>query len=480
MQDRIKELEARARALEPGPKERQSLLDSVVAYCDRFLERLPELPAFELTEDKGIGLYDSPVSEDPVALEALLKLLDHNVVRPGLNPASAGHLGYIPGGGIYPSALGDYIAAVTNRHTGVFFPGPGAVRMENMLLDWMADLVGYPESAAGSLSSGGSIANLGGIVTARDAHGLKARDFERSVIYLTDHVHHSVDKAIRIAGLGESVRTIVPVDARRRMDPEALEKAIQKDKAAGLSPWLVIASAGTADTGAVDPLGDIGEIASRHSLWFHIDGAYGAFFALCEEGKKILLGMNRSHSMVMDPHKGLFLPYGSGAVLVKEGKHLSNAHYYDAHAHYMQDAAKSRDELAPADLSPELSRHFRALRLWLPLKLFGVRPFRAALEEKILLARYFHEKIQSMDGFEVGPYPDLSVVTFRYLPQQGDPDAFNQRLTDEIQKDGRVFLSTTQLDGRFVLRLAVLSFRTHLDTLDLALEILKEKVEAIC
>ena len=184
--------------------------------------------------------------------------------------------------------------------------------------------------------------------------------------------------------------------------------------------------------------------------------------------------------MVMDPHKGLFLPYGSGAVLVKEGKHLSNAHYYDAHAHYMQDAAKSRDELAPADLSPELSRHFRALRLWLPLKLFGVRPFRAALEEKILLARYFHEKIQSMDGFEVGPYPDLSVVTFRYLPQQGDSDAFNQRLTDEIQKDGRVFLSTTQLDGRFVLRLAVLSFRTHLDTLDLALEILKEKVEAIC
>ncbi len=477
MEERIKELEATSRVLEPGPGARRSQLDAVVAYCDRFLDRLPELPAFERTEDKGIGLYDAPVSEDPVAMETLLNLLDHNVVRPGLNPASAGHLGYIPGGGIYTSALGDYIAAVTNRHAGVFFPGPGAVRMENLLLDWMAELVGYPASAAGSLSSGGSIANLGGIVTARDAHGLMARDFERSVIYLTDHVHHSVDKAIRIAGVGESVRTIVPVDERRRMDSEALEKAIQKDKAAGRNPWLVIASAGTADTGAVDPLGDIGEIANRHSLWFHIDGAYGAFFALCEEGKKILLGMDRSHSLVMDPHKGLFLPYGSGAVLVKEGKHLSNAHYY--HAHYMQDAAKSRDELAPADLSPELSRHFRGLRLWLPLKLFGVRPFRAALEEKLLLARYFHEKIQSVDGFEVGPYPDLSVVTFRYLPQQGDPDAFNQRLTDEIQKDGRVFLSTTQLDGRFVLRLAVLSFRTHLDTIDLALEILKENIKAI-
>ena len=477
MRERIQELEGRARVLEPGPGERRSLLDEAVAYCDRFLERLPDLPAFEQTEDKGIGLYDAPVTEDPVAMKTLLNLLDYNVVRPGLNAASAGHLGYIPGGGIYPSALGDYIAAVTNRYAGVFFPGPGAVRMENLLLDWMAGLVGYPESTAGSLSSGGSLANLGGIVTARDAHDLKARDFERSVIYSTDHVHHSVDKAIRIAGLGEAVRASVPVDARHRMDAEALEKAIQKDKAAGKSPWLVIASAGTADTGAVDPLADIGAIANRHSLWFHIDGAYGAFFALCEEGKKILRGMDRSDSIVMDPHKGLFLPYGSGALLVKEGKLLSNAHYYDAH--YMQDAAKSRDELAPADLSPELSKHFRALRLWLPLKLFGVRPFRAALEEKLLLARYSYEKIQSMDGFEVGPYPDLSVVTFRYIPPRGDPDIFNQRLIDEIQKDGRVFLSSTQLDGRFVLRLAVLSFRTHLETIDLALEILREKVQTI-
>jgi glutamate/tyrosine decarboxylase-like PLP-dependent enzyme len=477
MRRKIKELEAKSLALEPGTEDRKTLLEAVVDYCDRFLERLPSLPAFELTEDKGIGLYDSPISEDPAELDAVLALLDHNVVRPGLNPASAGHLGYIPGGGIYPAALGDYLAAVTNRYAGVFFPAPGAVRMENMLLDWMADIVGYPRSAAGNLSSGGSLANLGGIVTARDAHGLKARDFHRSVVYLTEHVHHSVDKAIRIAGIGESIRRIVPLDDLHRMNPEALEKVILEDKAAGLNPWLIIASAGTTDTGAVDPLQALGELANKHSLWFHIDGAYGAFFVLCEEARGILAGMDRSDSIVMDPHKGLFLPYGCGAVLVKEGQKLSDAHYY--HANYMQDAAKSKEELAPADLSPELSKHFRALRLWLPLKLFGVAPFRAALGEKMLLARYFHERIQTLDRFEVGPFPDLSVVTFRYLPRHGDPNAFNERLTDEVQRDGRVFLSSTQLGGRFVLRLAVLSFRTHLETIDLTIEILKEKIEAL-
>jgi glutamate/tyrosine decarboxylase-like PLP-dependent enzyme len=475
--DKIRRLEVKASPLEPGPADRKSLLENVVDYCEQFLVQLPELPAFVATKHKGIGLYDSPLSDDPAPIDNLLKLVDHNVTTPGLNPASAGHLGYIPGGGIYPAAVADYLAAVTNRYAGVFFPSPGAVRMENMLLDWMAGIVGYPKNAAGHLSSGGSIANLAGIVTARDAHRLKAKDFDRSVVYLTHQVHHSVDKALRIAGVGESVRRFVPVDRHYRMSAEALDKAIQTDKRDGLIPWLVIASAGTTDTGAVDPLPSIGDIASRDGLWFHIDGAYGAFFALCQEGRKLLPGMDRSDSIVMDPHKGLFLPYGCGAVLVKDRQKLFDAHYYDAA--YMQDALKSRDELAPADLSPELSKHFRGLRVWLPLKLFGVAPFRAALEEKIWLARYFYERIQTLDGFEVGPYPDLSVVTFRYLPQQGDPNEVNQRLVEAIHKDGRVFLSSTQLEGRFIIRLAVLSFRTHLDTIDQTLEILKEKVSVV-
>ena len=187
------------------------------------------------------------------------------------------------------------------------------------------------------------------------------------------------------------------------------------------------------------------------------------------------MGMETSDSLVMDPHKGLFLPYGSGGILVKNEKAIFDAHYYLAN--YMQDTLRSRGEVSPADLSPELTKHFRGLRLWLPLKLLGVAPFRACLEEKLLLARYFYEQLQAIDGFEVGPYPELSVVTFRYLPKKGDVKAFNERLVEEIRRDGRVFLSSSLINGKFIIRLAALAFRTHLDVIDLTIQILRQKVK---
>jgi len=475
MLDRIRQLEQIARTLEPPSEQRAAVRNKIIDYTEDFLNRIYDIPAYVVTEDKGKGLYDAPLSESPISVDDAIRLFRHNVDRPGLNPASGGHLGYIPGGGIYFSTLGDYLADVTNRFAGLFFASPGAVRMENLLLDWMARIVGYPKGAGGNLTSGGSIANLIGIVTARDAHDLKAKDFETSVIYLTEQAHHSVDKAIRIAGLKECILRYVPMNEYFRMDPDGLEQAITRDKGSGLNPWLVIAAAGTTDVGAVDPLDTIGEIAQKHQLWFHVDGAYGAFFVLCEEGKKILRGIEKSDSLVMDPHKGLFLPYGSGAVLAKNMKNLGRAHWYQAS--YLQDALQSTDELSPADLSPELTKHFRGLRMWLPLKLLGIAPFRAALEEKILLTRYFYEKIQEIEGFEVGEYPDLSVTIYRYLPKKGDANKFNERLVQEVQRDGRVFLSSTSLKGTFWLRLAVLCFRTHLQTIDLALDVLKEKVK---
>jgi glutamate/tyrosine decarboxylase-like PLP-dependent enzyme len=428
-----------------------------------------------MTDDDGRGIYDSPILEQGIDIETILDLLKFNVDRPGINPASGGHLGYVPGGGVFHSALGDYLADVTNRYAGIFFASPGAVRMENMLLDWMADMVGYPDTMGGNLTSGGSLANLMGVVTARDAHDIQAEEVKRAVVYVTEHMHHSVDKALRIAGLKACLKRTIRVDKNYRMDAPALVEAIANDKKSGLRPWLVVASAGTTNTGSVDPMPAIGDIAHTHQLWLHIDGAYGAFFALCEAGKKILSGMEKSDSITMDPHKTLFLPYGSGAVLVKDRQKMYEAHYYQAD--YMQDALEAGEEFSPADLSPELTRHFRGLRLWLPLKLLGVAPFRAVLEEKMLLTRYFYHKIQEIDGFEVGPYPELSIATYRYVPKRGDVDAFNKQLIKEVQKDGRIFISSTLLDGKFILRLAVVSFRTHLDTIDLALDILAQKAK---
>jgi glutamate/tyrosine decarboxylase-like PLP-dependent enzyme len=477
MIEKLKELESVSRLLDPAAAQRQELLDQAIALSQKYLETIPERPAYDANQ-RGRDLYDSPFSEEGMAVDQALALMHESVNMSGINPTSSRFLGYIPGGGLFPSAVGDYLAAITNRYSGVFFASPGAVRMENMVLRWMADeVVEYPAEAAGNLAAGGSIANLIAIVTARDAHGITGKEISKSVVYRTEHVHHSNDKALHLVGLGGCIKRQVPVGAGYRMDADALAEAIAADKAAGLNPWLVIASAGTTNTGAVDPLADIADIAAANGLWFHADGAYGAFFALCPEGKPLLKGIERSDSVVMDPHKTLFLPYGTGAVLVKNGAKLYASQNWDAD--YLQDIPDDIEELSPSELSPELTKHFRGLRMWMPLKLFGLAPFRAALSEKIYLARYFYEKIQQIPGFEVGPYPDLSVVTYRYLPKSGSADAFNERLTKRIQRDGRIFITSTRINGQFILRAAIVSFRTHLDDVNEALDVLKHTVEQL-
>lgn len=477
IKSQIKELERKARELEPKLVDRIEMSAKVMRYGQSYLGKLPEKKAFVATEDKGKGLLDSPFSEDGDKLNDLLELLNKEVDTPGLNPASGKHLGYIPGGGVYPSALADYLAAVTNRYAGVFFSSPGAVRMENMCIRWMCELIGYPESSGGNLTSGGSIANLTGLVTARDHAGLKARNFDRAVIYTTRQVHHCVIKAIKFAGLSDATIRTIDMDNRFRMKADMLEEQIKKDKMEGKLPLIIFASAGTTDLGAVDPLEDIASIAAKEDLWFHVDAAYGGFFLLTEYGKDVMSGIDKADSVTIDPHKGLFLPYGSGALLVRDVQKLYDSQHMTAN--YLQDTLSATDEHSPADLSPELSKHFRGLRMWLPLKLFGIAPFRAALNEKLELTRYFHKEVQKIKGVETGPEPELSVMFFRYVPENGDANAFNKQLVDSIHEDGRVFLSSTNIEDTVYIRLAVLSFRTHLDTIDLTLEIIREKIAVL-
>ncbi len=476
MIQKLKELEIISRQLEPKAGQRKKIRNKVISYSEDFLQQIESAKAYNQKGDKGIALLSAPISENPIDINEVLDLIKHNVDTPGLNPASAGHLGYIPGGGIYYSALGDYLADITNRYAGVFFASPGAVRMENMLISWFADIVGYPKKAAGNLTSGGSIANLIAIVTARDSKEISSVNLTKSVIYTSQQAHHSVQKAIRIAGLNECILRYVKLDSAYRMVANELETLIKEDIKNGFNPFLVIASAGTTDVGAIDPLDEIGNIANRYKLWFHVDAAYGGFFILTKEGKKKMKGIEKSNSITIDPHKGLFLPYGLGAVLIKDIRQMKKSHYYLAN--YMQDTLSSTDEPSPADLSPELSKHFRGLRLWLPLKLHGTKPFIACLEEKLLLAKYFYLEIQKL-GFEIECEPELSVLTYRYIPKKGDPNLFNKRLVEEVQKDGRVFITSTMLNGKFTLRLAVLAFRTHLKTIKLTLKILKEKVKML-
>ncbi len=474
--DRLRRLERAARPLDPGATRRKKLRNAAVASSERFLRKIESLKAYTETEDKGINVLGSPIGEHGMPIESVIAMFERHVVRPGLNPASGGHLAYIPGGGLFHSALGDYLAAVSNKYAGIFFAGPGPVRMESMLIRWVADLAGYPATAAGAIESGGSLATLAAIATARDAHGLRGAGYASAVVYLTTQAHHCIEKALRLVGLGEVQVRYVPMDDRFRMQPGALERAIADDRERGLRPWLVTAAAGTTDTGAVDPLDAIATIAKRERCWFHVDAAYGGFFLLTEHGRGMLKGIERSDSVILDPHKSLFLPYGAGIVLVRDAERLATTHNYSGN--YMQDALRDPGEVSPADVSPELSKHFRALRMWLPLVQLGTRPFQAALDEKLLLARYFHREIEAL-GFEVGPPPDLSIVTYRWAPPGAGlarVNEMNQAIIDGVRRDGRIFLSSTMLDGRFTLRLAVLAFRTHRWTIDLAIRVLREQI----
>ncbi len=464
----LRETEQEAKQLEPSPEERERIGREVLDHVNGFLEKLPEQKAYYSDQGSGEGIEEHPPDSAPLSLKEALRILDKEVDTPGLNAASGGHMGYVPGGGVPMSGYGDLLAAIANRYAGVYFASPGAVRMERTLVKWMARMIGYPSHAGGNLSSGGSIANLTGIVTAREHHKIRAVEIPDTVIYASPHMHHCLDKAFRIAGLQEAVRREVPLDEYHRMRAEALEEMIRRDKEAGLNPWIIVASAGTTDTGAVDPLEKIGSIAQEYGTWFHCDAAYGGFFMLTEEGKKALRGIEEADSLVLDPHKGLFLPYGSGAILVRDQEKLHQAFTYEAN--YMKDAKDPDGILSPAEISPELTKHFRGLRMWLPLKVHGLAPFKACSREKLYLARYFYEEVSRIPGIEVGPAPDLSIVIFRVVQEGRDPNEATEQLNTRLRQEGRIFFSSTTLDGEVWLRAAILSFRTHKDTVDLGLE----------
>lgn len=477
IQDKLKELSESSSKLDPGWEERKQLQKAAVDYANRFYESQPEQKSYREFNDSVKNLLNEPLRDESSTTEEVMQQIDNDVIRPGLNTVSGHHFGYIPGGGLASAAVGDFLAAVTNRYAGVYASSPGAVVLETRLINWLAELVGYGDEAGGYLSSGGSHANLSAMVTARDDADLKGTDYSKIVVYLTRQTHHCVDRALNIAGMRECHRRYIPMDNKFRMIPSELGKSIEEDRKAGLIPWVVVASAGSTDTGAVDPLDEIGDITQKNKLWYHVDAAYGGFFILTDDGKEKLKGIEKSDSVVMDPHKGLFLPYGTGALIVKDVEKLAKAHSFQAN--YMKDADIKSGVYSPAEISPELSKHFRGLRMWIPLKLHGIKRFRDALEEKHLLAQYLWEKIQSVEELEVGPEPELSIFMFRWNPKKDDVNELNEELHKSILKDGSYFLSTTEVDGKFYFRVAILSVRTHVEEVNELLDVIQEKISML-
>lgn len=468
IENKLADLAKKSAALEPDENTRNAWLNTLQNYCNNYINTLSDKPTFN--QNTQLNLADLRIDNHKKTLDSLLKTYTKEVVDNGLKPSSGGHIGYVPGGGIFTSALGDYLAAVSNEYAGIFYGSPGAVSMENELTNWFKDLFHFPSDAVGNLTSGGSIANLIALTAARDAHQIKGEKIEKSVVYLSPQVHHCIHKALRIIGLEDVIVHHLILDENFRIDPIKLEQQIKVDLQQGLHPFCIIGSAGTTDTGAIDPLDILGDISKKYNTWFHIDGAYGGFFILVDAKKDAFKGIEKADSLVIDPHKGLFLPYGLGAVLVKDKKAVFKSHHY--FASYMQDAFTD-DILNPADVSPELTKHFRGLRLWLPLKLHGIEPFIACLEEKLVLTEYFRNQLSALD-FKVGPLPDLSISYFWYpTDEKALENKFNETLMTEIHKDGTVFFSSTVINGSYVIRMALLSFRTKKETIDKAIEMIK-------
>ncbi|MFC4721635.1 pyridoxal phosphate-dependent decarboxylase family protein [Geojedonia litorea] len=476
LKETIIALQAQSKALEPDESVRNNYVSKVHDYANQFLNSLSHAPAYNSSNETQ-GIFQ--VNGNKKSITEILDIYTAEVAQKGINAASGSHLGYIPGGGIYTSALADYIADVTNEYAGMYYASPGAVAMENELLNWLKSIFGFPESAIGNLTSGGSIANLIALAAARDKYSVTAQRIPKSVIYVSNQVHHCINKALRIIGLVEVIVRHVDLDEASRINPDDLEQKVKSDLANGLFPFLVIASAGTTDTGAIDPLEPIAKIAKAYNLWYHIDAAYGGFFVLTEEKRTLLKGMALADSLVVDPHKGLFLPYGIGAVLVKDKEAVYHSNHY--RANYMQDTLNDDSPINPADVSPELTKHFRGFRMWLPLQLHGIEPFVACLREKLLLAAYFRAELLKL-GFMLGPEPDLTVSYFWYSTGNDQENEFNEHLMKEIHNDGEVFLSSTKISGKFVIRIAVLSFRTKLETIDRAIKMIDKaltKVKAV-
>lgn len=456
----------RAFPLELSEAELRAMVERATDEVVRHVATLPSQPMHATRGGKALARsLREPLPKTGADYDDLVTQLFRTVVPRSFNTASPGYLAYIPGGGLLHAAVADFIADAVNRYVGVWVAAPGLAQLEANVVDWFCGIVGYGRAPrpGGLLTTGGSMANLVAVVTARENQ--LGEDFGRGVAYVSDQAHHSVQKAARFAGLRADQVRVVPTDARFRMRPEAVRAAIEADERAGRRPFLLVAAAGTTNTGAVDPLGPLADLAAKKRLWLHVDGAYGGFFALTARGRRALAGLERADSVALDPHKSLFLPYGTGSLVVRDVAKLKRAHAM--HASYLPPMQDDVDSTDFCELGPELSRGFRGLRVWLPLKMHGIGPFREALDEKLDLTREACEALRAMPGVEIVAEPELSLFAFRLAPSRGESEADarakNRRFLREINRPQRVFVTGTDVGGRFVLRACVLSFRTHAD-----------------
>jgi aromatic-L-amino-acid/L-tryptophan decarboxylase len=462
--------------LDPSVDEIRNWSNSVTELMADYLSGLRDRPVYRHTSSREIrdGL-DPALPTKGTDFDALLKVFRETIIPFSRQNAHPRMFGYVQSPGTPIGAFADLLASTLNANLTVWRSAPAPLELEQLTIDWIRQILGFNAEAGGLFVSGGSMANLAAIVTARQA---KHDSSGRLRIYASSETHFSITKAAALLGIGRENVQQVAVDERFRIRLDDLVAKITAELEAGYIPFCVVANAGTVNTGAVDPLAEIREVADRFQLWMHVDGSYGAFAVLAESARKLFAGIERADSIALDPHKWLYLPVDVGCVIYRDPEIARTAFAHEAE--YTRIIGEKADEaFAFWDYGPELSRRFRALKVWMLLKGVGIDSLSEAIENNLACARHLESMVRASDDFEMAAPVELSIFCFRHVParlRSEAPeaiDAFNERLLIALQRDGSSYLSNATLGGRFALRGCVLNYRTTLRDMEILLDDLR-------
>ncbi|MAU40494.1 MAG: decarboxylase [Kordiimonas sp.] len=444
------------------------VVDLLVDHYQQLPEQAVTTPA---KEDYSGAVLGDGFGERGLPADLVVEGVMHNVLRRAMPVNHPRFFAYIPGPGNFMGMLADTIAAGGNMFCGVAQQNAGPTQVENEVLDWLCELFDLPPEAAGCLVSGGSVANMSALIVARDQMLGERRD--KAVLYCSDQTHGCVAKAARLLGFREDQLSIIPSDGQYRLRMDVLTAEVMADRARGRQPFCVVATAGTTSTGAVDPLEQIADLCEEQDLWFHVDAAYGGAAMLTAGGRVQLRGIERAQSLALDPHKGLFQPMECGCLLVRQREWLGQS--FRIEGAYLLDNERADGAINYRDRGVQLTRNFKALKLWMSLKTYGVAVFRDAVQKGMDLAVYGASALSEIGNCQIMAPPVMGIVVFR-LRATGDKEdeaadnQLNQQLHDFLQEEGYAFLSTTMLSGRKCLRLCPINPRTTTEDIQRTVE----------
>ncbi|ELZ78125.1 aromatic-L-amino-acid decarboxylase [Haloferax larsenii JCM 13917] len=485
---------------DPDPDDFRELgyrtVDMIASYLED-IDNRPVFPGKPQTEVEAV--FDDPLPETGQDPAAVLDEWPDRVLPNATAVGSPRYFGFVMGSGTPMSVFAEALAASVNMNAGGWKAAPAATEIERQTIEWLAEMIGYPTDCGDLFTSGGTMANFTGILTALRANAeydTKSRGLQSPErpgqfrLYMADHEgHSSVYRVAELLGLGSDAVRLVPSNDDFTMDVDALEARLDRDEADGDVPFCVVAQVGSINAGAIDPLADIADVCADHDVWFHADGACGAVGAILPEKRPQYAGLERADSVTLDPHKWLYIPYECGCILVEDVSQMAES--FAMHASYLEGTRRTPYEGPDYyEIGPQMSRRFRALKVWMNLKHIGVEGYRTLLSQNVRCAEHLDSRVRDADDFVSLHEPNLYIYSFQYAPPdlraaategRKDPDAIdeyldelNQRIADEIQLTGVAFVMTTAVHDRTVLRLSICSHRTTPDDIDRTFETLRE------